>query len=562
MRPAESQHPPRHAAPQPRVVRLRLRRRARHVRRVLGRAGLAGLAAASLVSVPALSLNRAERPITPEAVALAAPAGAPWPGAGQGTGMFLPVAEAGVRADPPGTASGDSTLPGVPGSQAAAVPPGLAGASRGIPSLVLDAYRRAAGSLSATDPGCGLPWWLLAGIGRIESGQAAGGRVTSAGTTRGVILGPRLDGTVPGTAVIRDTDGGALDLDPVYDRAVGPMQFLPGTWRSFAADGNGDGRSDPSNIYDAALAAGRYLCASGGDLRTPSGLATAVLSYNYSTSYLSAVLGWGLAYRDGVWSGPVSSASVPPPPVSARSATTSPAPGPDRVPSATTPAPKTPRTTAPTTTAPATKAPTSTPPTSAPTSSSSSGTSTSAPTSSTTSSSGTSSTSAPAPTGSTSTSSTTSTSAPAPTGSTSTSSTTSTSAPAPTGSTSTSSTTSTSAPAPTGSTSTSSTTSSSAPQPTTTSSPATSPPATSSPPSTGATSADPTTGSGSSTSTCASSGPATTDGQGAPSGTRTAPGPLASPSPTPDPSCPSTPTHGPLQLPVRSASTEALAVLP
>ncbi len=77
---------------------------------------------------PALSLNRAERPITPEAVALAAPAGAPWPGAGQGTGMFLPVAEAGVRADPPGTASGDSTLPGVPRGQAAAVPPGLAGA--------------------------------------------------------------------------------------------------------------------------------------------------------------------------------------------------------------------------------------------------------------------------------------------------------------------------------------------------------------------------------------------------------------------------------------------------
>ena len=265
---------------------------------------------------------------------------------------------------------------------------------------MLDAYRRAAGSLSATDPGCGLPWWLLAGIGRIESGQAAGGRVTSAGTTRGVILGPRLDGAVAGTAVIRDTDGGALDLDPAYDRAVGPMQFLPGTWRSFAADGNGDGRSDPSNIYDAALAAGRYLCASGGDLRTPSGLATAVLSYNYSTSYLSAVLGWGLAYRDGVWSGPVSSASVPPPPVSVEErhdvAGTRPGPRPLRLGAHVTGAvdddeprhdagdedaerPRRPRRPQPTT-----KAPTSTPPTSAPTTSSSSGTSTSAPTSSTT----------------------------------------------------------------------------------------------------------------------------------------------------------------------------------
>ena len=363
MRPAEHQPP----SLQPRVVRLRLRRRARHARLVLGRAGLAGVAAASLVAVPALSLNRAESPMTPEAVALAAPAGAPWPGAGQGTGMFLPVAEAGVRADPPGIASADSTLPGVPGGQAAAVPPGLVGASRGIPSLVLDAYRRAAGSLSVTDPGCGLPWWLLAGIGRIESGQAAGGRVTSAGTTRGVILGPRLDGSLAGTAVIRDTDGGALDLDPAYDRAVGPMQFLPGTWRSVAADGNGDGRADPSNIYDAALAAGRYLCASGGDLRTPSGLATAVLSYNYSTSYLSAVLGWGLAYRDGVWSGPVSSASVPPSPVSARSAPTAPAPGPDRAPSTSAPtSPARSTTTSPATT-PATKAPTKVPTTSVPT---------------------------------------------------------------------------------------------------------------------------------------------------------------------------------------------------
>ena len=141
-----------------------------------------------------------------------------------------------------------------------------------------------------------------------------------------MILGPRLDGSVAGTAVIRDTDGGALDLDPTYDRAVGPMQFLPGTWRLFASDGNADGRSDPHNVYDAALAAGRYLCASGGDLRTPTGLATAVLSYNYSTTYLSAVLAWGLAYRDGVWSTALSPGSVPPPPPEQPAPTASTAP--------------------------------------------------------------------------------------------------------------------------------------------------------------------------------------------------------------------------------------------
>src|SRR6185503_14101499 len=89
---------------------------------------------------------------------------------------------------------------------------------------------------------------------------------------------------------------------------------------------NGDGRADPSNMYDAALTAGRYLCASGGDLRTPTGLATAVLSYNYSTSYLSAVLAWGLAYRDGVWSTALSPGTVPPPPPERPAPTASTAP--------------------------------------------------------------------------------------------------------------------------------------------------------------------------------------------------------------------------------------------
>ena len=162
---------------QPRVVRLRLRRRARHARLVLGRAGLAGVAAASLVAVPAITRDHGQGGLTQESVVLAAPAGAPWPGAGQGTGMFLPVADPGVRADQPGagtTVSGPDGAGSDAAGLGAAVPPELLGGSalsRGIPSLVLDAYRRAADSLQGSDPGCGLPWWLLAGIGRIESGQ-------------------------------------------------------------------------------------------------------------------------------------------------------------------------------------------------------------------------------------------------------------------------------------------------------------------------------------------------------------------------------------------------------
>ncbi|MFP5334438.1 MAG: lytic murein transglycosylase [Actinomycetes bacterium] len=169
----------------------------------------------------------------------------------------------------------------------------------GIPARVLEAYHAAALTTALSDPTCGLPWWLLAGIGRVESGHAAGGRVDAAGRTRGEILGPRLDGSLAGTKVIGDSDGGALDGDAAYDRAVGPMQFLPGTWRGFGADGDGDGSADPHDIDDAAAAAAGYLCAGGADLTTEAGMVRAVLRYNASRSYVEKVLSWGYAYRDG-----------------------------------------------------------------------------------------------------------------------------------------------------------------------------------------------------------------------------------------------------------------------
>jgi hypothetical protein len=169
----------------------------------------------------------------------------------------------------------------------------------GIPTLVLQAYLKAAAELAIEQPGCHLPWWLLAGIGHVESGQAEGGRLYADGTTRGRILGPELNGSIPGDAVVRDTDHGVLDGDPVYDRAVGPMQFLPGTWARWGADGNGDGKADPNNIFDASLAAARYLCADGRDLATSAGIDAAVLSYNHSNAYLALVLEWGHAYQIG-----------------------------------------------------------------------------------------------------------------------------------------------------------------------------------------------------------------------------------------------------------------------
>lgn len=230
----------------------------------------------------------------------------------------------------------------------------------GIPVTVLAAYRQAEANLAASMPACHLPWWVLAGIGRIESGHAGGGRVDETGTTRGLILGPRLDGSLAGSAVIRDSDGGALDGDPAYDRAVGPMQFLPGTWKAYARDGNGDGVANPHNVFDAATTAGVYLCRNGGDLSVPANLARAILAYNHSDSYLQSVLSWGMAYRDGVTPAADGTGAIPATPV--RQPET-PAPAPAAETSASTPAPTpTPATSSP----PPPSTPPSTPPSSPP----------------------------------------------------------------------------------------------------------------------------------------------------------------------------------------------------
>ncbi|NEB97694.1 lytic murein transglycosylase, partial [Streptomyces anulatus] len=170
-------------------------------------------------------------------------------------------------------------------------------AEAGIPASILAAYKQAEQTVATTDPACRLPWQLLAAIGKVESGQARGGRVDANGTTTSPILGPALNGQ--GFALIKDTDGGAYDSDAVHDRAVGPMQFIPSTWASWGQDANGDGRKDPNNIYDAALAAGRYLCANDRDLAIAADLDKAVLSYNRSTEYLRTVRSWFSYYQRG-----------------------------------------------------------------------------------------------------------------------------------------------------------------------------------------------------------------------------------------------------------------------
>ncbi|MFH9007248.1 lytic transglycosylase domain-containing protein [Streptomyces afghaniensis] len=179
----------------------------------------------------------------------------------------------------------------------------------GIPATVLDAYKKAEAALRDSKPGCNLPWQLLAAIGRVESGQARGGRVNAEGTTISPILGPQLDGN--GFALIKDTDNGAYDGNSTYDQAVGPMQFIPSTWAWAGRDANGDGKKDPNNIYDAALAAGHYLCRNNRDLSDQNDLDRAILSYNNSREYLNLVMRWLDYYRKGTHEVPDGTGTLP-----------------------------------------------------------------------------------------------------------------------------------------------------------------------------------------------------------------------------------------------------------
>jgi hypothetical protein len=173
----------------------------------------------------------------------------------------------------------------------------------GTPQAVL---AKAYVSAVAKSPrGCHLSTAHLAAIGQVESGSVGGRSVDADHRVTPQIYGPLLDGGP--FAVVHDTDGGAYDGDSSYDRAMGPLQFLPGTWRWAGRDGDGDGRRDPQNVFDAALATAGYLCADGRDLRSDAQLRSAVLSYNYSGDYVTAVSDWvsffsrhGLAALDDV----------------------------------------------------------------------------------------------------------------------------------------------------------------------------------------------------------------------------------------------------------------------
>src|SRR6476661_5706915 len=183
----------------------------------------------------------------------------------------------------------------VPGT----VAPGIGNAQRavstastsGIPSAALAAYQRAETVINAADKTCKLPWQLVAAIGRVESdhGRTNGNSLDDAGIARPGIFGIALDGT-HNTQLVRDTDAGQYDADAKYDRAVGPLQFIPSTWSVVGVDADGDAQRNPQDINDAALATAVYLCSGADDLSTVRGQRASVYRYNHSTQYVDLVI--------------------------------------------------------------------------------------------------------------------------------------------------------------------------------------------------------------------------------------------------------------------------------
>lgn len=105
----------------------------------------------------------------------------------------------------------------------------------------------------------GLSWTVLAAIGQIESGDGANTGPSSAG-------------------------------------ALGPMQFLPSTWKVWGTDGFGDtGPPDIMNPYDAVPSAALLLCANGA-ARGGQALRQAIFAYNHATWYVDEVLALATEY--------------------------------------------------------------------------------------------------------------------------------------------------------------------------------------------------------------------------------------------------------------------------
>lgn len=247
----------------------------------------------ALVHLSAVSVVWAVHLVNPSAFA-----GGNIPGSAPPGGVSVPT----VAVQDPASYSQPAVVgAGVPQRQVVQV--ASRASKEGIPNTALAAYQRAETVVNAADTTCDIDWQLLAAVGRVESdhGRFGGSSLGADGVSRPGIYGIPLDGTNK-TQAIADTDSGQYDRDKVWDRAVGPMQFIPATWSVLGVDADGDGQRAPQDINDAALAAAVHLCSGPQDLGNEAGRRAVVLRYNHSLSYADQVLQTRIAYLKGDYS--------------------------------------------------------------------------------------------------------------------------------------------------------------------------------------------------------------------------------------------------------------------
>ena len=146
-------------------------------------------------------------------------------------------------------ADGDAGLGGAP----------TALATQDIPANYLAWYMAAA----QTCPG--LPWSVLAGIGKVESNH--------------------------GRSALPGVHSGANGAG-----AEGPMQFLPTTFAQYAVNADPGHLLTPYDPADAIYTAARMLCANGARGGTRAGIQQAIFDYNHATWYVTDVLAWAARY--------------------------------------------------------------------------------------------------------------------------------------------------------------------------------------------------------------------------------------------------------------------------
>lgn len=72
-----------------------------------------------------------------------------------------------------------------------------------------------------------------------------------------------------------------------YAGAQGPMQFMPGTWRAYGEDADGDGVANANNVTDAIYGAAHLLAAGGA---AEGNVHDALFNYNHAEWYVTKVM--------------------------------------------------------------------------------------------------------------------------------------------------------------------------------------------------------------------------------------------------------------------------------